>query len=170
MKINFEKQNNEENFLTHSVDHFSEMKKIAEEELGNLLQPIDALSRKLDSVTNYEEWATITKEIGNLHGMGEGSLGESINRLKDKIRHLNTQIILRTRKDLVEQYLVIRSSIEDAYTILAEISNDDDSQKIENLIHELEEGLESTRKDMSAEGVSMKDVEGYSQQYDTTEI
>lgn len=149
-------------YTKNSVEEFVRKRNCLKEELTKVTEQVSLLRNELGGVKNNEEYVAVCKKIASLWSADDGALTRKAKSLDEKISKCNTEIMLRKKKDMVEHYMVIISSINSAYELLLELpENTEKANELEELLTELEQGLSSAVSEMLAEGAGQKDIDDY---------
>ena len=167
--FNLENKRSKEEFnqLTQSLEYLDEQRELLKNELSELQEPVSILIRKQSQVKNSKEYEKIEKEIADYYTKNDGEILKKEESLKNRLNQCNRERMLYHRRDLVNTYLVINSSLSDAYDVL--FSLDEKSEKIkevEKLIADLEEGLSKIKNDLYSEGVGEEEALNYNKKYE----
>ncbi len=145
------------NNLNTNIEALKEKKESLIEAKDLMMDGFEDLFRKSRAVTG-EEKDRLKEEMKNVYG--EIISSKSYQDLNEELNKINTEIMLRLRKDLATNYLVTKSVIDDCYAKLFDLPEGDPLvREIESKIEELQVLLNQDIEKLNEEGVTEKRVE-----------
>jgi Zn-dependent M32 family carboxypeptidase len=169
LRRNFDNKLKEREFshLTQSIEYLDAQRKSLKRELEELLRPVNILIQKQFKAKNHKEYKKIREEIEKYYTDNNWENLKKEELLKNRLNQCNIEIMLYHRRDLVNTYLVINSSLLDAYNVLFSLpENSQKTKEIEDLITELENGLFKIKNNLQNEGVSVEEALNYNSKYE----
>ncbi len=149
------------------MSYLDEQRNLLKKELSEIKKPLFILSQKMQKAKTNVEYSTLENEMEKIYLENDGELLKKENSLKERIHQCNIERMLGHRRDLVNTYLVINSTLSDAYNILFSLpENSKKIKEIENLIFELENGLSDIESNLNREGLSKEEAFTYNKKYE----
>lgn len=146
------------NHTNTSMEELKAIRKSLLDRRNELMSKVEELRFKSRYGSSQEEKEEAKKMLPDAYARAYES-GE-LSDLDSQINENYRSIMFRTRKDLTENYLVTNSVIQDLYTVLLELpENDPRIKDIESRIEELEMLLNEDLEALKKEGIPKNEVD-----------